>query len=92
MPLSIQCVDDFIEAHESRRVQILPLPPDPGVRMLRPDCCQFANVTHVMHAHLDRGRAQPKERLPAFAEPSRPQGSGIERCDDERIIGKPGFL
>src|SRR6267154_3313589 len=96
MSLSIQRLDDFVEAHEiSDEWQILAIAC--LIRVCECSCnnvTKFANIAHMNATHIWIKRKSPPEGSVCL--PLRSQSAHkvlvVERCDDERIMRKTGFL
>src|SRR4051794_27238992 len=96
MPLSIQRVDDFVEAHEiTDEWKILAI-----ACLIRVcecsgnDVAKFANVTHVNATHIWIKRKSPAHGSICLLLRSQSADKAliVERCDNERMMHKPGFL
>src|SRR6266446_494799 len=96
MSLSIQRVDDFVEAHEiTGEWQILAIAC--LIRVCKcsgNDVAKFANVAHVNATHIRIKRKSPAHGSVCLLLWSKNAHKVlvVERCDDERMIRKPGFL
>src|SRR6267154_2652153 len=96
MSLSIQRLDDFVEAHEiTDEWQILAI-----ACLIRVfectghDVAKFANVAHVNTTHIWIKRKSPAHGSVCLLLRSQSAHKVlvVEGCDDERMIHKPGFL
>ena len=96
MSLPIQRVDDFVEAHEiTDKWQILAI--TCLIRVCEGssyDVAKFANIAHVNATHIGIKREGPSQGSVCLLlrTHSPRKVLVVERCDDERVMRKPGFL
>src|SRR2546425_3433797 len=96
MSLSIQRLDDFVEAYEiADEWQILAI----ACLIWACECssndvAKFANVAHVKATHIGIKRKSPAHRTVCLFLRSRNAHKVLveKRCDDKSMIRKPGFL
>src|SRR5438128_8563756 len=96
MTLSIQRVHDFIEAHEiADQGQILAMTGLIGVRECSGhDVPKFRDIAHVNapHGWIKRENPAHESVCQLLRSKNADKVLIVERRDDERMIGKPGFF
>src|SRR6266849_8448690 len=96
MPLSIEGLNDFVEAHEiTDEWQILAIASLIWVcECSSNDVAKFANVAHVKATHIRIKRKSPAHGSVCLLLRSRNAHKILieEGRDDERVMSKPGFL